>query len=335
MLPSESCRGLFIVPVALGPGGGTTVDLLLDTGSTWTFIDPAAVRQVTSRRRGRVRFAEARIGGHALGPLPARLIPMQSLSRAVGREIDGILGFPAFRDVLLTLDYPAAEVRVATGRLPPADGREVFRYTTRARRPHLPVEVGGRRIELLLDSGSTGRFLLRPADPVRWRVPPRAARVTVGIGFAAIDDSGRMEGALRFGPLRFEEPIVTVAGRERLAGWQVLRHFSLTFDQLRRRVRMVAPRSRAVVRMAAMTSNGLATRPRAEGLEVVEALAGTSAAEVGLRRGDLVVAIDGVPVHDRSCGELGEQLPGRRQLVTYLRGGRRAQAVLETGILIP
>ncbi|MEE9126586.1 MAG: hypothetical protein V3U11_05555, partial [Planctomycetota bacterium] len=78
VLPSETCRGLFIVPVTVGEGEGKTLHLLLDTGSSWTFVDPGAMRRILGPqlRAGKVLFREARIGRHALGPLKTRVYPM-------------------------------------------------------------------------------------------------------------------------------------------------------------------------------------------------------------------------------------------------------------------
>ena len=64
-----------------------------------------------------------------MGTLRAPVLRLHTLSLAVGRDVDGILGFSAFDDVLLTLDYPAEEIRVSGGRLPRPDGREIFAST--------------------------------------------------------------------------------------------------------------------------------------------------------------------------------------------------------------
>jgi len=336
VLPSETCRGLIIVPVTLSEREGGTLDLLLDTGSSWTFIDPGALRRILGRetRAGKASFKGGRIGRHELGPLQALVLPMKTLSRVLGREIDGILGFPAFRDVLLTLDYPAEEVRVSAGSLPRPDGREIFRALG-SKRPHLEVDVGGHRVKLLLDSGSNGRFLLNPTDRLTWSVGPRPAIVSVGVGVVDVDRGGRLDSAIQFGPLRFENPVVIVRNtRERLAGWHVLRHFVLTFDQKKKRIRMQPSRT-TPVRMAPLVRIGLADEPRPEGLRIIKVFPGTSAEAAGLREGDLIVAIDGIPVHERGCGDPQGDPAGQRQVLSYLRDGVRAEAEVETEALVP
>ncbi len=46
VLPSETCAGLFFVPVTFGDGEGMTLNLLLDTGASRTYLDADALRRV-------------------------------------------------------------------------------------------------------------------------------------------------------------------------------------------------------------------------------------------------------------------------------------------------
>lgn len=335
VLPSESCHGLFIVSMSVGAGDGATVDLLLDTGAYRTYIDPAAVRRILGPEvsAGRVLFKTAQVGEYEFGPLRAYVLPLAAISLALRRRIDGVLGYSAFKEVLLTLDYPADEVRVSSGRLPRPDGREVFRDSGFIR-PHLKIDVGRRRINVLLDSGSTGRFLLKPKDRLRWSVEPRPARTAMEVTGIKLDAGGRLAQSIGVGPLRFDAPVVFVSKRERLVGWHVLHNFTLTFDQRTHRIRMV-PVSDAPVRMPSYVGNGLGVRSLPEGLEVVAVFPGTSAAAAGLRKNDLIVAIDGVPVHERGCADPKGKPAGENQVLSFVRDGTRIQTEITTEILIP
>jgi hypothetical protein len=335
VLPSQTCRGLFFVPVTFGEGGGTTLELLLDTGASRTYLDSGALSRVLGRGVGvgKVSLENARIGPFDIGTLRARILPLDRVSLALGRRVDGIIGFPAFRDVLLTLDYPAEEIRISRGGLPRPDGREIFPYRG-SRRPHLEAEVGGRRMKVLLDSGATGRFALLPTKRLAWSVEPRTMKTSVGVGHVTVGEGGRLADSIQFGPLSFETPIVTLVGDESLAGWHVLRHFVLTFDQKKKRVRMQAYATEPI-RLASWVGMGVGIYPRSEGLEILEVFAGTSAEAAGLRTGDLIVAIDGTPVHERGCSDPLGDPAGRRMVLSYLRDGMQAEAEIETEALIP
>jgi hypothetical protein len=288
VLPSETCQGLFFVPVTFGEGEGTTLELLLDTGASRTYLDSGALRRVLGPNAGvgKISLENARIGRFEIGTLQAPVLRLHTLSLALGRNVDGIIGYLAFRDVLLTLDYPAEEIRVSHGRLPRPDGREVFPYHG-FRRPHLDAEVGG-----------------------------------------------RLADAIQFGPLTFEAPIVTLIGDESLVGWHVLRHFVLTFDQKQKRIRMQA-HGTDPIRLASWVGMGVGIYPRSAGLEILEVFADTSAEAAGLRTGDLIVAIDGIPVHELGCRDPLGDPAGRRKVLSYVRDGIQAEAEIETRVLIP
>ena len=335
VLPSETCQGLFFVPVTYGEGEGTTLDLLLDTGASRTYLDSGALRRVLGRDVGvgKASLENVRIGPFEIGTLRAYVLPLHTLSLALGRNVDGILGYPAFRDVLLTLDYPAEEIRVTSGRLGRPDGREIFPYRG-SRRPHLDAVVGGRRMKVLLDSGATGGFALLPTKGLAWSVEPRPMKTAAGVGHVTVREGGRLADAIHLGPLRFEAPIVTLLEDESLVGWHVLRHFVLTFDQKQKRIRMQTHETNPI-RLASWVGMGVGFYPRSAGLEILKVFAGTSAEAAGLRAGDLIVAIDGTPVHERGCGDPRGDSAGRRMVLSYLRDGIRAEAEIETEVLIP
>ena len=109
---------------------------------------------------------------------------------------------------------------------------------------------------------------------------------------------------------------------------------SESVQQKKKRMRM-QPNGTAPVRLAPQVGSGLAVRPRAEGLEIMQVFSGTSAESAGLLAGDLIVAIDGTPVHERGCRDPGADPAGRREVVSYLRDGVRSEVEIETELLVP
>lgn len=332
VVPSETCGGLFVVPLSVGDG--EPLHLLLDTGASRTFVDPAAMRRLAGRpvAAGKVTIEDARLGSFTLGRVEAFALPMGDLGLAIGRRIDGILGFPAFKDVMLTLDYRREEVRLARGRLPAVDGKTVLRDTG-ARRPQLKISVDGRRLELLLDSGAHSGFLLKPKDRLRWEVRPRPIKVVWTYYGSRTDLGGRMRGSVRVGPLTFEDPLVTLGDRERLAGRKVMRHFVWTFDQRHRRIRML-PVSSPPVRMGSMIGWGVGLRSRRDGDDILAVFPDSPADAAGLRRGDRIVAVDGTPAAEWGCNGFAAGDAGRHT-VTVLRDGVGMKFDIEGGVLIP
>ncbi len=95
------------------------------------------------------------------------------------------------------------------------------------------------------------------------------------------------------------------------------------------------PNGTAAVRMGSLVGPGVATRPRPKGLEIIRVSPGTSAEAAGLRKGDLVIAIDGTPVHERGCRDPRGDPAGQREVWSYRRDGIQAEAEIETINLVP
>ena len=70
----------------------------------------------------------------------------------------GVIGFPVFRDVLLTFDYADKKMRIAPGALPKPDGKSVIPYDAPMGIPEFTVNVGGVDVTTHLDTGSGGFY---------------------------------------------------------------------------------------------------------------------------------------------------------------------------------
>src|SRR6185369_1931357 len=69
-------------------------------------------------------------------------------------DVDGILGFALFTDYLLTLDYPAMQVTLSRGALPPANRTDILSFEIENRIPVIEVGVGKIRVRAHVDSGN-------------------------------------------------------------------------------------------------------------------------------------------------------------------------------------
>jgi hypothetical protein len=163
-------------------------------------------------------------------------------------RIDGILGLAFFRDVLLTLDYPRSQVRIAHGALPPADGRTILDYELVEGNPAITVRIGARPYRVLLDTGDI-RALDMPTGWLR-ELPLAGFPRVVGTSSSVSGTIGLREVALAeplvLGQYRFANPRVTFADEyeEGNLGSTILRNFAVTIDQRNRRVRLIAAAGR-------------------------------------------------------------------------------------------
>ena len=334
IIPSETCRGLWIIPITFGDNPDP-LRLVLDTGASSTSVDPDSIRRVFGKhvKIGRnVRLKDGQAGPLRIHKLKARVHQMDHLSRALGTEMDGILGFPTFRDFLLVLDYAALEVRIAEGALPDVDGETVFQDHGKVR-PFLAIEIAGTRVPVLVDSGSAGGLTLRAADPLTWETAPRPLSGSVRYNEIRIKKGGRATDVLAYGPLTIERPTVDIIENgTRLSGQKILSRFEWTFDQRRRRIRMI-PDSDEPIRMPPVRSLGLAFRPVEEGMEVVKVFPDTPGEEAGIRKGDIVVAIDGTPIHERGCISPSDSLQKTSGTLSIRRQGNLLQVEVQLRLI--
>ena len=156
---------------------------IIDTGSSVTLLSPELAARypdpdapppdepqvrVRSSEGGTVLLSKATIKKIQLGKarfeyVPALIYDCADLSAQFGVRIDGILGFPLFRNAVLTLDYPARRI-VLRSRMPD-DGLlgETILFTNADKTPLIPIHLGDREFAALIDSGSNAALSITDA----------------------------------------------------------------------------------------------------------------------------------------------------------------------------
>jgi hypothetical protein len=336
VIPSERCRGLWLVPVSFGDEPEKTLVFVLDTGATHTSIDPDSYQRLTGRHvkpGKKVRLRDGVAGPLKINKLKADLHDMDHLVRGLGTPFDGILGFPTFKSYLLTLDYHAGEIRIGPGTLPPVDGKTIFKDVGTVR-PYLAVEVGGTNLPILVDSGSTSGLNLMESDRVSWEVEPRPVSASIRYSKVLLEKTGRLGEDVEYGPLIVERPIVDVSREKpRIAGEDLMQRFVWTFDQQERRIRMIAD-SDDPIESEPFRGSGLAFRPAEAGFEVVHIFPDTPGADGRVRKGDVLVEVDGNPVYENGCNPV---IPRDREsaVATFLRDGETFSIEVAIEVLVP
>ena len=307
VLPAELCRGFWLMPVELEPGPSGvrhTLWFLHDTGASATYVEPDSIERVSGQRvetGARVRLSDASSGPLTINSLTARAAELDHLAIGLGRPIDGIMSVYALQDFLLTLDYPAGEMRIREGRLPRPDGRTVFSTRGPDGRPWLRVDLAGRERPLLIDSGAGGlTFAVNHIDRFSLVDEPRV--LTSAVRFNRIERRriARLDGDATVAGLRVQNPVLEEVPRSELLGGEILRLFVITLDQARKRVRF-EPAFEGPIPATDHVELGAGLRPVPEGFEVFEVFPDTPAHAAGVLAGDLVTHYDGVAIAERGC----------------------------------
>ena len=158
-------------------------------------------------------------------------------------KVDGILGLNAFKDYLVTLDFPGKKLRLDKGELPKSDGAEILDYTNEAGIATVELAVADKKIKARLDTGNgIGAFVFPTAfaEKLNFTGEPRV----VGRARSATGDMEikqvQLKDVIKLGRHEFPDAMIVYPALGDLAniGFKTLSQFVITFDQQHGRVRL-------------------------------------------------------------------------------------------------
>ncbi len=360
VLPARIVSNFFIVESRWSDGN--TYRFLVDTGSTATLVSPELAKkfglkmkkdappktvQVRSASGGPVplqslTLKKLSLGASSFERVPALMFDFSDLSSHLGLRIDGIIGFPVFRNALLTLDYPNQRLVIAPYPLvaPPAPKStplaSVIAFNNEQGTPLIPVQMGNESFIVLIDSGSDGSLSLNPVGlHPRFANGPRVGTLISSLQGDRRQLTGRLSQDVLIGTHTLTQPVVDLTDQLSSVGGEVLRHFSLTFDQRRNQVTFVRPAPGPVL-MDPVRSTGLSFTRSDVYWRVLAVIPDTPAAKSTVQAGDLCIRINGELV-DKWNFERYDALIKSAAKVTYtfLAGTREVDVEIPVFPLVP
>jgi hypothetical protein len=289
---------------------------LIDTGSSVTLVTPAlAKRYGTKDLPGvetphvHVKSAEGataelpsatleriELGDAYFDDVPVLIYDCAPLSAHLGLKIDGILGFPLFRETILTLDYPhnrAMLQRIGTPGLVPGTA---IPFDESAKIPLISVRLGDRTFITLLDSGSDAPLSLNPFGlDAKYAAPPRPGATVGTLTGDRAQQVGRLAGTLMLGDFSLPNPVVDLTDELSAIGGEILKKFTVTFDQENAKVTFYRDSHDPIV-SPPRRSAGLSFSKTPAYWRVVGVVPGSPAETAPVHTGDLVTRINGEPV---------------------------------------
>lgn len=332
-IPAQLLGNVMAITVVWDKHGPWT--FLVDTGSTVTLVSEEFARKYAGKdtddkvpfmrvdpgHRGepmvlpRVTISRIQLVAARFEKIPALVYDFESLSAHLGVKIDGVLGFPFFSEVLLTLDYPKKRVVISPndkGLLALEDG-EIVAFNNSGRVPLVPLTLDGVPFVALVDSGNDGALRLNPAGLTNVRLLrlPKVSASVATLSGNRPQALGRLANTLGVGGLDFKEPIVEISGHLSSIGGDILKYFRVTFDQKNERAIFARDeKTTGPVVSPPVRNTGMVFSKGSQDWRVVNVRPDSPASAAQVKPGMRVATINGEPVGAWPLNRYSELIAG-------------------------
>lgn len=331
---------------------------LLDNGAADVFISEAKARSLKLTPQSSVKIpgsaqgiatvyvpdVKVQIGSLTLKDQRSVVIPaaeMKGLSQYFGRNLDGIIGYEFFQQMVVEMDYAKQVLRLHQPK--------TYRYRgtgyrlplqIKNRRPYieatvLPYGSGAIAGTLLVDLGSNGALSVGAGcgrdKTLRATAPKLLRRQLTTIHGSQQIYMGRVR-ALNIGSFRLNAPLTVFETNpkvecDRIAGkigTQILRQFRIIFDYPQQQLILESKADQSRTSVYEYDLSGL--RLEAEGTDfsiyrVKAVFPETPAAKAGLQKGDILSQIDRKPVETMTLSQIRHQLSQPQTIAVQVKRG--------------
>ncbi|ALI97971.1 aspartyl protease family protein [Rufibacter tibetensis] len=282
-----------------------------------------------------------------------------NLSTRLGMEVNGIIGYPLFKDFVVEIDY---DNRVLTlykpGKYPEkkASKSTVIPLVIENAKPYVQVEATFTDgevcpLRLIVDSGMSSSMLLYSPTFPEVKIPDKRIEAYLGRGLNGDihGEIARLE-ALQLGPFTLKSPPASfpdtmsiryalgMNNRNGNLGADVLQRFKVVFDYGNSRM-LLRPNSR-YKKPFYYNLSGLELVTPIPGFNfytVSQVLPNSPAQRAGLEPGDAIISINGISCIEKSLGEVlhfFQTHPGRRLHLKVSRNYKPFETTLQLQDLI-
>jgi hypothetical protein len=358
-VPARIISNFFVVESR--PDDGRVYRLIIDTGSTATLLSPAVAARYGLKPKKDVPAAKVKVrsanggeielepvtlrrltlGSASLANIPALVFDFADFSAHLGLPIDGLIGFPAFREVLLTLDYPGERLVLAPLPANPSPAKVSPRAATLAcnneqHTPLIPLQMGNESFIVQIDTGSDGSLSLNPAGlHPRFAEGPRPGTLISSLQGDRQQMTGRLSQNVLVGTHTIERPIIDLTDQLSSLGGEFLRHFTVSFDQQHNLVTLVRDSDGPVI-MEPRRSTGLSFTRAPVYWRVRTVIPDTPTAQLPVHLGDLCIRINGEPVEKWSFDRYAALVKSAATITyTFLTGTKESDVQVPVFDLVP
>lgn len=309
---------------------------VLDTGAGTTVLNSDFVRHIKLKTLGTTRIGDPSnptaieatvhvidklsVGDASFSDVHAVAWEDKAIQQGIG-DVQGILGLPVLAGYVLTMDFPNRTLRLSKHGLKDGDGSVVFSRTDHAI-PTLTIDVDGQPVEAHLDTGNASELSLPKHLMKKLKIQrePRKAHARTASGeFELL--IAQIEGDVEIAGQTIRNPEVHFNDQFKWGniGSGLLSKFAVTIDQKNNRLRLTpgdgtheGP-SRRIVAAPPGNPNQkrygiLVAVSNAGPMEVQDIMPGSIAEKAGLKKGDLILRINGLDVASMELNKRAELL---------------------------
>jgi hypothetical protein len=324
-LPFEIFHNRIYLPVEVN--GHRGFSMIVDTGSVMCGLSELSAQALQLKHKGHAQLAgngsatlsisfakdvSFQMGEATLTEKMIAIVPYHDFELSEGRPVAGILGVDLFRRYVVAVDYRAKTLALYEPR----------NFAYRGHGEVVPLEFGKGAIfhasidvvghdpiiaNLSVDSGTYSGLRLYSPFVLKQRLLPLATPILDSFGFGLggefPEKLGRVE-TLTIGTLKLHQTVTSFPETQHGAtasdsydgtiGGAILRRFKVTFDYSRNH--MILDPDADFSAPSQTDTSGLVIGSQGPGMKIVSirhALAGTPAAEAGMREGDAIISVNG------------------------------------------
>ena len=281
-------------------------------GATPEFGSGPGIMEGGFARVERLQVGQAVLQGQVFG-----VAPLDKLEPMEGAPLPGLIGYEVFSRFVTRIDYGAGAITLIDPRH--FDSRAAGTPLSIAFHHHIPEVTGtfeGLPARFIIDTGARFELSLMKSFAER-----EALRAKHPNGIEAVYGWG-VGGAVRgyitratnvtFGDVKVDDVVTNLSAENRggasgSIGGGLLKRFVVTFDYAHQTI-YLKPRPGPVPDTGVFDRSGMWINKSPEGFDVVDVTQGAPAAQAGLRVGDTILAVDGVPASKLRLYALRQQL---------------------------
>ncbi len=271
---------------------------------------------------GFTHVAELQVGNAVVKNQLFLVLPLDTLGAIEGEPMPGMVGYETFRRFVTRIDYGAHTLTLIDPKhFDPKDAGTPIKFTFNDSNPEVMGTFEGLPAKYDIDTGArTELTLTKPfVDKNDLRAKhPKGVDAVDGWGVGGPSRGYVTRGKeMTIGPIKIDDVVTTMSTQDKGAfagndyqgniGGGILKRFVVTFDY-DHQMMYLKPLPGPIADTGTFDRAGMWFNEAPQGFDIVDVTKGAPAEQAGLKRGDIILAVDGTPFDKIHLYDLRQRL---------------------------